>query len=104
MTYTDAEREDARYEMWLLDDGPAKVTERERVKALASIDNDIKPAGWEVLKSDLVKPTGEDAAKMQCTVQRGNRVKIIRWSGSSVMNRWMVLEQDGGWWTLWDPK
>ena len=92
--FTEAELEDARYEIWLASGGPAKAQNKHAVLAQESIDNDLGPNGWKVLDEDMTKTSGHDFAITELVVRRGNELKLIHWSA---FNKGWMEKLDYGW-------
>jgi hypothetical protein len=92
--YTEAEREEARYEMWVESGGRAKMADEHRELALKSVDEDIKPNGWKLLSYEVVTESGSDFAVAELVIRRGNDLELIRWKP---FNKGWMVKLDHGW-------
>lgn len=92
---TEEDREAARYEIWIMNDGPAKATTKHKALAEQSIVEDLEANGWDVLSKEIVKPLLEDVSKYELVVRKKDMVKILRWN--TFNKGWMEKSESGGW-------
>jgi len=95
MNYSPEEIEDAKYEIWLLNNGPAKKTEEQRLEAEKSIVEDLESNGWNVLRKNLVKPWMQDVSVIEVVVERGDSLQKLQWKPFN--KGWMQKMESGGW-------
>ncbi|WP_420578812.1 hypothetical protein [Oceaniradius stylonematis] len=91
-TYTEADIEDARYEMWIASGGPASETERHAKLASDGLDALIA-AGWDILQQRMVPEF--DIKVMEAVIRKGDRLELVSWS--TFNKGWMRKTGAGGW-------
>ena len=98
--YTAAELEEAKYEIWLMEGGPARaeaIGEKEADRAIKELEDD----GYRVLERRLVKPSFEDVRKVEVTVRKGDEVVILRhnrgYNDRTPNGYWHEKYGHGGW-------
>lgn len=93
--YTAAEREEIEYELWLMNDGPRKATEKHLKFAEESIVGELTENGWEVLHKELIKEFMMDTKVLELVVRRRGEIKTLRWKPFN--KGWMEKYESGGW-------
>ena len=98
--YTAAELQEAKYEIWLMEGGPAKaeaIGEKEADRAIKELEAD----GYRVLERRLVKPFCEDVGKVEVTIRKGDEAVILRhnrgYSDRNPNGYWHEKCEFGGW-------
>ena len=97
---TEEDREAARYEIWLLNDGPSKMTAKHKELAEISMKEDLEANGFEILSKEITKPWMEDVSVYEVVVRKGDDLKILKWQ--TFNKGWMEKSQHGGW-TIFHP-
>lgn len=92
--YTEAEMEEARYELWLMNGGRERATVKHARLANESLA-DLPNYGWRVLDSEVKDDHWHDISLTEAVVRRGDVIKIIRWKPFN--KGWMEKSTSGAW-------
>lgn len=78
MTYSDAEREEAAYELWVISGGRASRQQAELEAAHASIV-DLENKGYLVLSKELRCDASDEFPVLEVVIRKGDELSILRW-------------------------
>lgn len=94
MCYTDEEREEAAYELWLIQGGPEKEQVKQQVAARLAIAEIETKTSWRVLSEDMVREAFTDYAVLEVVVRKGDQIRLLRWKP---FNKGFMEKLDYGW-------
>ncbi len=85
--------EDAKYEIWVMNDGPAKHTAKHQELARQYLDELVNMDGWKVLSTEMKRDY--DTSKMEAVIRRGDVLKLLQWN--SFNKGFMEKSPSGAW-------
>ena len=91
MTYSQQEIEDAKYEIWLESDGPAKAEAKHSKLAYQARDA-LLADGWKVLTNADVRAF--EFQVVELVIRRGDDVRIVIWHPGN--EEWFTSNGPGG--------
>ena len=89
--YSEAEMEEAKYEIWIMDGGRERLQAKHDALAMASIE-DLKSKGYEVVK--ISKVNDYDLNLFKLVVLKGDTALVLRWCTGN--KGWMQSSPSGG--------
>lgn len=89
-------QEEARYELWLMGDGPDKATKANKDLAYAYLAKHMN--GWRTLSHDMVRDG--DIHVLEAVVRLGDQVRLIRWTH---FNKGFMTNHNSLGWVIFDP-
>ena len=98
-THTKAEREDAQYEAWVLNDGPKQAELKHESYALMELAK-LDKLGFDVVEYDKVRPLGHDVSVIRALIEdrRDGKNHYLLWHTGN--RGWMTPSPSGGW-VIW---
>ncbi len=93
MKLTPEQKDEANYEIWIMNDGPEKHTKKHQELARQYLDELVNMDGWKVLSTEMVRDY--DTSKMEAVIRRGDVLKLIHWN--SFNKGFMEKGPSGGW-------
>jgi len=91
--YTEAEREEARYEAWVMTGGREEARLK-HAQLAEEVMKWVKGYGWTVLTQTMEREIGDEFDLMTAVIRKGDKVKLIRWN---TFNKGFMEKLESGW-------
>lgn len=97
--YTYEELEEARYELYLMGDGPAKDEAKHKALAEEALEDLQSTYGWKVLETEMYREPFTDFPVMRAVLRKDDTLKLVQWHP---FNKGWFEKLSAGW-GIFDP-